>query len=149
MRTMESELSTLFLDHSTAKMAQMAGVITTCLKALTDEQVWSRRAAHENAVGNLVLHLCGNIDQWIGHTLGGAPDVRNRPEEFATKERLTTEELTTAINGSVDHAIAIVGALTPERLISRVTTQDGERSVLGVVYQVVGHCSSTPGKSCG
>ena len=61
----------------------MTEYLTACVKKLTDEQIWQRQGAYENAVGNLVLHLCGNARQWIMHGVGGAPDVRLRRASLA------------------------------------------------------------------
>lgn len=143
---MDSVLASLFLAHSTGKLAQMGTMIGTCLDGLTDEQVWAREGTHENAVGNLVLHLCGNLDQWVGHTLGGAPDTRNRTAEFATTGGLTRNQLAAALQASIERAIGVVETLTPERLATPVTTQDGERTVLAVVYQVIGHLQQHAGQ---
>ena len=57
--------------------------IERCLEQLSDEQVWWRANAKSNSIGNLLLHLSGNVRQWIVGGLGGAPDQRNRDAEFA------------------------------------------------------------------
>lgn len=73
----------LFLTASATKLTDSVNTLGRCLDRITDEQVWSPGAEHENAIGNLVLHLCGNIRQWIIHGIGGQPDVRVRDTEFA------------------------------------------------------------------
>ena len=75
---MTNEVAGLFLEFSDRKLGEMTKKLTTCLDRLNDEQVWARGGPHENAVGNLVLHLCGNMRQWILHGVGGKPDVRTR-----------------------------------------------------------------------
>ena len=75
-------IAELFIQHSAGKLEQMSGHIEACLDRLTDEQIWYRGSAPENAVGNLVLHLCGNLGQWIGHYVAGRADTRDRPAEF-------------------------------------------------------------------
>ena len=57
--------------------------IKHCVDQLTDNQVWRRAQPHLNSIGNLILHLCGNVRQWIIAGVGGAADVRDRPAEFA------------------------------------------------------------------
>ena len=86
---MESEITHIFLATSVQKLRQMTGYLETCLAKLTDEQIWSRGAPHENSVGNLILHLCGNMRQWIGSGVGGEQDIRDRPTEFSTPGGLT------------------------------------------------------------
>ena len=78
-------VSELFLSHSIAKLAQMTGIIETCLEKLDDEQIWRRAGDPQNAIGNLVLHLCGNVRQWIGWSIGGLPDIRLRDAEFSAR----------------------------------------------------------------
>src|SRR5215471_11931173 len=80
---MDNAIATLFLDYSSKKLEQAAKDLNTCLNKLTDAQVWERHGSHENAVGNLVLHLCGNMRQWIMHGVGGANDIRVRDAEFS------------------------------------------------------------------
>ena len=68
-----SNIPELFLNYSVRKLEQMTAAITLCLGKLTDEQIWRRDQANENTIGNLVLHLCGNLGQWIGTGIAGFP----------------------------------------------------------------------------
>jgi hypothetical protein len=133
----------LFLSHSVNKLTLMRGHIEDCVLKLDPDQVW--RGPH-NSVGNLVLHLCGNVRQWIGWSIGGLPDVRRREREFAPESRIGTEELLALLNSTVGEAIAILRGLPVERLTERVATQDGERFALEVIYQVVGHFQQHAGQ---
>ena len=82
-----------FLKYSTGKLNQYESRIETCLDKLTCEQIWARGAENQNAVGNLVLHLCGNLGQWILSGVGGAPDHRDRDAEFAARGDVGAGEL--------------------------------------------------------
>ena len=68
------------------ELAAALGRVAHCLGQLTDEQVWWRPGPDRNAIGNLVLHLAGNLNQLIGSGVGGRPDDRDRPAEFAARE---------------------------------------------------------------
>ena len=59
--------------------------IKHCLGQLTDEQIWQREAESMNSIGNLILHLCGNLRQWIVAGIGGEQDLRRRPNEFSER----------------------------------------------------------------
>jgi Protein of unknown function (DUF1572) len=59
--------------------------IKHCLGQLTDEQIWWRSHPSLNSIGNLILHLCGNVRQWIVAGLGSAADSRNRSAEFSER----------------------------------------------------------------
>src|ERR1051326_9346448 len=75
---MNETLQREFLDHSVEKLRQYTGRIGTCLEMLSEDQVWGRGSENENAPANLVLHLSGNVRQWIISGVGGQPDVRQR-----------------------------------------------------------------------
>jgi hypothetical protein len=136
----------LFLRHSANKLRQMTGYIEACVLKLDGEQIWARGNGAQNSIGNLVLHLCGNVRQWIGSSIGGEPDVRERDREFAASSRMETSELLSRLHATVGDAVAILGNLPPARLTERVATQDGERHVLEVIYQVVGHFQQHAGQ---
>ena len=78
-------IGTDFLNCSAEKLAELCRRIETCLGKLSPDQVWMRGTENQNAVGNLVLHLTGNVRQWILSGVGGAPDARIREEEFAAR----------------------------------------------------------------
>ncbi len=143
---MESEIAALFLSHSMLKLDQMMGFIERCLDELTDEQVWHRDSTHENSVGNLILHLAGNIRQWIGHGLADLPDVRERDAEFAALGNISRTELRDHLRAVIMPAIDTLAALTPATLIEKRVIQGGERTGLEAVYQVVGHLQQHTGQ---
>jgi hypothetical protein len=137
----------LFLAHSTAKLTQMTGYIETCV--LRVGQAGSLRRVGNpptNSIANLILHLTGNVRQWIGSSIGGQPDIRNRDQEFAADVRIETTELLANLRHTVHDALQILAKLPPDRLTDLVQTQDGERSVLEVIYQVVGHFQQHTGQ---
>ena len=146
MSQVDSDLAPLFLSHSVAKLEQITGYLEVCLHRLTPEQVWHREHESSNAIGNLIVHLIGNVRQWIGHTIAGRPDVRNRPAEFDPGIQHAPGELAAKLRETVDDAVVALWTLTSERLAERVQSQDGERSVLEVVYQVVGHFQQHAGQ---
>lgn len=143
---MDAALAPLFLQHSVQKLRQMTGHLQDCLHRLSDQQIWQRGGPHENAIGNLILHLCGNVRQWIGHTVAGQPDVRVRDAEFAAQEGQTSAALRELLRQTVDEAVAVIEAVTPDKLGSAVTTQHGTLSTLEAIYQVVGHFQQHTGQ---
>jgi len=139
-------LDHLFLDYSVRKLGQLCERIQDCLGRLTDEQIWTRGAETENAVGNLVLHLSGNVRQWIVSAVGGAADARRRDAEFAARGGATGAELAGHLRGTIDEATAVLAALSLERLSERIRVQDYDGSVLEAVYHVVEHFSGHTGQ---
>jgi hypothetical protein len=133
--TLESE----FLNFSADKLTQLLGRIETCVKKLTPEQVWMRASSNQNAVGNLLLHLNGNVRQWILHGVGGQPDLRDRDSEFAARSGAEAQELLARLRATVEEAVALLHALPPGRLVERIRTQGYEGTVLAAIYHVVEH----------
>jgi uncharacterized damage-inducible protein DinB len=143
---MQSELVRQFLDHSTAKLDQYTERIGICLGKLNEEQVWARGNENENAIGNLVLHLCGNVRQWIVSGVGGQPDIRERDREFATRGGIPVAELVERLRGVVREATSVIRAVPEERMIDRLVIQNYPVSVMEAVYHVVEHFSMHTGQ---
>ena len=59
-----------------------------CVAGITDEQVWWRPNESSNSIGNLILHLNGNVIQWLVASFNGREDTRDRPAEFAGVEKI-------------------------------------------------------------
>ncbi len=129
----------IFVDFSIDRLRQHGGRIEKRLGELPEDRVWARRGDDANAVGNLVLHLCGNVRQWIISGVGGSPDTRVRDQEFAAKDGVPAAELRDRLHRTVEEAIAVLEKLTPERLLERIHPQNHDVSVLEAVYHVVEH----------
>jgi uncharacterized damage-inducible protein DinB len=139
-------LDSLFIDVSCDKLKEYTERIEDCLTRLTPEQVWARSGKSDNSIANLVLHLCGNVTQWIGSGVGGRPDHRHRDEEFAARAGLKPAELTGKLQGVVEDAVAIIRKQTAERLAEIIHPQGYTVSVLEAIYHVVEHFSQHTGQ---
>lgn len=143
---MPDSLHRLFLDCSVRRLEQSSARIETCLGKLNEEQLWARGGENENAIGNLVLHLSGNVRQWIVSGVGGRLDIRQRDREFSARGGVSIPELAGRLRGTVEEAAAVLGAITPERLAERVVIQQYDVSVLEAIYHVVEHFSGHAGQ---
>jgi uncharacterized damage-inducible protein DinB len=139
-------VETLFLNVSVNKLTQSVDRIAICLGKLSDDQIWARGHENENAVGNLVLHLCGNVRQWIMHGLGGQPDIRVRDSEFAAAGGMNAAELTAQIRATIEEATAILVTLTPEQLTRTYEIQGRTASGVLAVMNVVEHFGQHTGQ---
>lgn len=60
--------------------------LTVELNAFSDEEnLWKCPGDVNNSAGNLAMHLCGNLQHFVGHLLGKTDYIRNRPFEFEGK----------------------------------------------------------------
>jgi uncharacterized damage-inducible protein DinB len=133
-----------FLKFSGEKLAQLFGRIETCVGKLTPEQIWRRPADNDNAVGNLVLHLAGNVRQWILCGVGGQEDRRERDSEFAAR---SGDDVVSRLRPVVQEAVALIAALPPDRLTETRTIQKHYNvTVLEAIYHVVEHFSMHTGQ---
>jgi uncharacterized damage-inducible protein DinB len=136
----------IFLKFSAEKLEQLHGRIQDCLARLTPEQIWTRSSENENAVGNLVLHLSGNVRQWIGSGVAGLPDHRQRDTEFDARGGMAPLELAGLLKTRVAEAAGIVRAVPATRLTERITPQGYDVTVLEAIAHVVEHFSQHTGQ---
>lgn len=68
-----------------------------------ESDLWLKTGELPNSAGNLCLHICGNLQHYIGAVLGQSGYVRRRDEEF-TLQNVPADELT----AEIDKTIAVV-----------------------------------------
>lgn len=132
------------LNHAICSELDAAlGRIAHCAAQLTDEQLWRRPPNGLNAVGNLILHLTGNVQQMIVANLTGAPDTRDRPAEFGAREAGSSDELLGKLVLTVKRAREAFLNASDERLdrVTRVNNVDltGISAVVRCVAHFRGH----------
>lgn len=139
-------LDRLFLDSSVRRLKQSTQRIEKCVTRLTEDQIWLRGHDSENAVGNLLLHLTGNVRQWIISGVGGTPDTRDRDSEFNAREGPSKSDLLAGLWNTVEEASGTIDSVTAERLATLVHVQKYDVSVLEAIYHVVEHFAQHTGQ---
>src|SRR6266446_627114 len=87
MTSAELSVSGLFLEFSRSKLLEQYWPrLQGCIESLTEEQVWWRPNGASNSIGNLVLHLNGNVRQWLVSSFNRLEDARDRPAEFSERK---------------------------------------------------------------
>ena len=94
-----------------------------------------------NSIANLVLHLCGNLRQWIVSAVGGAADIRNRPEEFSERGPISKNELLTQLTAVVTEADAALGRFDETQLLASRRIQGFDGTVLSAIFGCLTHLS--------
>jgi len=101
--------------------------------------VWWRPNAASNSIGNLILHLNGNVTQWLIDSFNRDEDKRNRPAEFAAEGGLSAAELLAKLGATMERASQVLERLTVEELLAPYEIQGYHVHGLDAVYQVVEH----------
>jgi len=130
-----------FLTSAADKLAENLDRIETCLAELPPSSVWARDSENENSVGNLLLHLEGNVRQWILSGIGGTPDERDRPSEFSARAGANASVLYAKLRDTVTQAAALIRSLEHPRLAEDVCIQGFDTTVLSAIFHVVEHFS--------
>ena len=120
--------------------------IERSLELLTDEQIWWRANPQSNSIGNLLLHLSGNVRQWIVCSLGGAPDERDRDSEFAERHMIPRDELLARLKQTLSDADAALAKFDADKLLERHLIQGCDVTALAAIFHVVEHFSMHTGQ---
>ena len=111
------------LDAAAQVLTDALVVIEHCLGQLTDEQIWWRPRPEMNSAGNLVLHLSGNLRQWVVAGLGGAVDMRHRQQEFDERGPIARDALLALIRQVVAESRDVLARLSPDEMLAHRTVQ--------------------------
>ena len=120
--------------------------IRAAVEAMPADRVWWRPNEQANSVGNLLLHLSGNVRQWIVSGVGGRPDVRKRNMEFAARGGAAAAPLLDGLDATLREADAVLRGLLPSELPERRSIQGRDTTVLEAVYHVVEHFAGHTGQ---
>jgi uncharacterized damage-inducible protein DinB len=136
-----------FLDKSRSLISSdYVPKIDRCLDRLSDDDVWWRPNEASNSIGNLVLHLCGNVTQWILGGVGRRPYERRRQEEFDKRGQIPRADLAARLKKVVAEADDVLAGVTAETLVSHVKIQGYDGTVLAAIYHVVEHFAMHTGQ---
>jgi hypothetical protein len=140
MTTSEDGLAAQFLEFSRKKLlGQYWPRLRSCVEALTDEQIWWRPNEACNSVGNLLLHLNGNVTQWMVASFNRLEDHRDRPSEFKELERVGGAELLERLQQTLDEVDKVLERITAAELAATYYIQGYTVTGLAAIYQVVEH----------
>jgi hypothetical protein len=117
--------------------------IEHCVTQLNDEQLWWRPrpeiTPQMNSIANLLLHLSGNMRQWIIAGVGGAKDIRNRPLEFSDRSNRPKAEILVQLKATVDEAAGVIGRITDSDLTAERRIQSYDVNVISALWQTLSH----------
>jgi hypothetical protein len=136
----EPNLTTLFVKFSRSKLLEEYWPrLRGCAESLPDDRVWWRPNETSNSIGNLILHLNGNVRQWLVAPFKHLEDTRNRPAEFSERQLIPAAALLEKLGATMSEAADVLARLTEADLLATLHIQGYTVTGLGAVYQVVEH----------
>lgn len=112
-----------------------------CLTELEEEEVWYRPNPASNSVGNLVLHLHGNVHQWVVASLGKNKDVRERQQEFEEQGPVPVAKMLADMDQLMIEVSAILDSIKSEDLLEVRNVQGYKESGLSILVHITEHFS--------
>jgi uncharacterized damage-inducible protein DinB len=135
-----------FIAEADKYLGEYVGKIEHCTSLLSEAQVWWRPNEACNSVGNLLLHLRGNLSQWVLAGIGGEAIERHRSAEFAAREAAAKSDLLAGLADAVTRARRTIRAMRSADLERRTRVQGYDTDGLGVVFHVVEHMAYHTGQ---
>ncbi len=135
----DSSLADAFCEAITNELDDAIRKIRHCVGQLSEDQVWWRPTESMNSIANLILHVCGNARQWMVAGLGGSPDRRNRPEEFAQRDRIPSEDLMNMLDEVAIEVKQALRSASVDELVRQRTIQGFQVSGAGAVIESIAH----------
>ena len=135
-----------FIEQSLHRIDENTPRINKCMNELEEADAWMRPNNASNSVGNLILHLCGNITQYIISSLGETEDIRERDKEFSANDGYSKSGLMKKLNTTIEKAKGIIQTMDRDNLLKKRYVQGFEYSGMGIIIHVTEHYSYHTGQ---
>lgn len=136
----------IFINESRNLLKKYLLKIEKCLEILSDEDIWRRANEASNSIGNLILHLEGNVNQWMIGGVGNLPFERERQQEFDERRMIPKAELLERLRAITTRTDGILESLDITVLTESREIQGRNVTLLQAVYHVVEHFSMHTGQ---
>ncbi len=143
---MKNKLVNEFLEQAVFRMDENTPRIQKCLDILSEEQIWYQPNDSSNSIGNLILHLCGNINQYAVSSLSYINDTRDRDLEFSIKEGFNKAKLMQKLILIIENAKTIIKSLDEKELLKMRSVQGFNFTGMGIIIHVAEHYSYHTGQ---
>ena len=120
--------------------------IYRCISLIDEKDLWRSPSNGIPAIGNLILHLCGNARQWILSGLGGRPDNRDRDQEFVAQTKIKKAELVFLLENMRSNLRQTLDELDPKQITQIHVVQGFEVTGFSVIVHVIEHFSYHTGQ---
>ena len=120
--------------------------IIKCLQLLNEDAIWYRPNDSSNSVGNLIIHLCGNMEQWICSGLFGEMDHRQRSGEFDLRMRFSKKALLATMADVKEKVMSRINEIDEPSLKTIYDVQVFKETGCAILVHVIEHFSYQTGQ---
>lgn len=135
-----------FIKDCTRHINEYTKRVKICLDMLSEEQVWQKSNASSNSIANLILHLCGNMTQYVLSALGGKTDLRERDQEFSTEGGYDKNQLFEKLTAVVHSVVEEIQLHDEDSLLTTRTVQGFQLNGLAIILHITEHYSYHTGQ---
>jgi len=143
---MTEEVAKEFKEQIIFRLNESTRMVALSFDQLSEEDIWKRPNENSNSIGNLILHLCGNITQYAISSLASKEDKRKRDVEFETKGGYTKKQLFDKLDATLKEAIEIIAVISQDELLRKREVQGFTFSGIGIMIHVTEHYSYHTGQ---
>ncbi len=143
---MKQEWIDEFRSNSLYRIEESVRMLKICMERLDSRSFWDRPNPASNSIGNLLLHLSGNMRQYVISGLGGASDTRVRDAEFLQTLDHDPAEVWEHFLGTVAEVREAIQRASEADLLGKKWVQGFHLSGLGMVLHAVEHLSYHTGQ---
>jgi uncharacterized damage-inducible protein DinB len=141
-----SDVGAFLVEDMRRRLGGLAEQIRTCLRALSDDELWQRAHEKSNSVGNLVLHLCGSTRHFLGRGVGGSGYERDRPAEFAERGPIARGELLRTLDDTLAESDRVLASVAPGGLMETSDRAGKPVTLAELLIRVAHHWSLHTGQ---
>jgi len=134
-------LSVIITEVKRRLLEESVPRLKKCLTLMTEAEIWYRPNMHTVSAGNLCLHLCGNVRQWVVATLGEKADIRHRQQEFDEVGPIPLHKMLGNLDELMGEVEGVLDSLTPEDLTKIYQVQGFQEAGFSILMHVVEHFS--------
>jgi hypothetical protein len=139
MEPLADQIRTAYVAEARRRLDKAVNRIRHCVGQLSEDQVWWRPTESHNSIANLLLHLCGNLRQWVVAPVVGAADQRDRPREFSERERVPREELLRRLGDVAAEADRALAGIGTSQLLEARRIQGFDETILSAIFDSLAH----------
>ena len=113
--------------------------IEHCLQQLDNEQIWWRPEPSLNSIGNLLLHMNGNLQQWAIASFSESPDKRDRASEFSIDRNESKAQLIALTTETINEAKRVIRTVPENRWLAKTSIQGFEVTGVQAILHTTAH----------